>query len=290
MIANVQASTPSTSTSTNNVSGVGSAATTSTTPSICVSAPTVSIQVSMKTIKEGWLMKRGEHIKNWRRRYFVLRDDGTFYGYKTKPANDNQEPLNNFTVRDCQLMKVNKPKPYTFVLRGLQWTTVVERMFYVETAEERDDWLKAIQSIANSLKGRSDDDCEVMDVSDGACMATGVYDPVLKRYLRSTANKHRNTSGRKISLDDFELLKVLGKGTFGKVILCREKATNQFHAIKILKKAVILQVSSLHRKQHKHIYTKHLLKTLTKNGYQCNQYLSEHSNALLQHKHTTNVI
>ena len=29
------------------------------------------------------------------------------------------------------------------------------------------------------------------------------------------------------TFENFEFLKVLGKGTFGKVIMCREKATNQ---------------------------------------------------------------
>jgi hypothetical protein len=49
----------------------------------------------------------GEHIKNWRQRYFVLLDDGSLLGFKHKPEPGIglAEPLNNFTVKGCQIMK-----------------------------------------------------------------------------------------------------------------------------------------------------------------------------------------
>lgn len=41
-------------------------------------------------------------------------------------------------------------------------------------------------------------------------------------------------------MNEFEYLKLLGKGTFGKVILVKEKATGRYYAMKILKKEVIV--------------------------------------------------
>lgn len=41
----------------------------------------------------------GEYIKNWRPRYFLLKTDGSFIGYKDKPQDsDLAYPLNNFSV------------------------------------------------------------------------------------------------------------------------------------------------------------------------------------------------
>lgn len=104
-------------------------------------------------VKEGWLQKRGEHIKTWRQRYFILRTNGTLMGYRSKPAESTQSEqlLNNFTVRGCQIMTVDRPKPFTFIIRGLQWTTVIERTFAVDTEAERQLWTEAIRNVASRL-------------------------------------------------------------------------------------------------------------------------------------------
>ena len=54
-------------------------------------------------------------------------------------------------------MKQEKPRPNTFLIRGLQWTTIVERMFCVESADEREDWIQAIKSVAENLKVTEED-------------------------------------------------------------------------------------------------------------------------------------
>jgi len=42
--------------------------------------------------------------------------------------------------------------------------------------------------------------------------------------------------GKKIALDDFQMIKVIGRGSFGKVYLVRHKESQKPYALKILKK------------------------------------------------------
>lgn len=44
-----------------------------------------------------------------------------------------------------------------------------------------------------------------------------------------------------MTVDDFELIKVIGKGSFGKVLLVKKKDDGQVYAMKILKKDQIIK-------------------------------------------------
>ncbi|XP_064335464.1 RAC-gamma serine/threonine-protein kinase-like [Camelus dromedarius] len=175
-------------------------------------------------VKEGWVQKRGKYIKTWRPRYFLLKTDGSFIGYKEKPQHgDLPDPLNNFSVAKCQLMKTERPKPNTFIIRFLQATTVIERTFQVDTPEEREEWAEAIQAVADRLQRQEEE------------RVSSQNDNIGEEEMGASATHHKRKT-----MNDFDYLKLLGKGTFGRVILVLEKASGKYCAMKILKKEFII--------------------------------------------------
>ena len=163
--------------------------------------------------KEGWLHKRGEHIKTWRARYFILNRSGAFIGFNSKP-NINDEPNNTFFIKDCQIVTTHKTKVNTFILKFLNGEKVIERFFAAYDLVERDQWIQAIHNVTKILNGKF-----------------SIENSVPKLITKC--------------LDDFEYLRIIGKGHYGKVVLVKDKQSNLVFAMKILKKNLIIDQVSL---------------------------------------------
>ena len=108
----------------------------------------------------------------------------------------------------------------------------------------REEWVAAIKMVSENLT----ETCQDIDMGTGNQEEYTTKDLSEKFSLQGTSIS-KSTGKTKVTLESFEFHKVLGKGTFGKVILCREKATGRLFAIKILKKEVIIQKDEVQHTQ-----------------------------------------
>lgn len=180
-------------------------------------------------MKQGWLLKRGEYIRNWRKRWFQLKSNGSFRGYKLQNPPPHEAPMNFFdvagstlTITDDGKPKGSKGKKYGFMIRFMQMTRFVERSFHLESEDERNEWVAAYKKVQETVMREAAERARAENTK------------------ASTDGVGEEANQKNVTLDDFEMLKVLGKGTFGKVMLAKEKGDSKLYAIKILKKDVIL--------------------------------------------------
>lgn len=66
-------------------------------------------------------------------------------------------------------------------------------------------------------------------------------DKTLNKFNELSLEIHRHFKSDTVNLESFNLLKVIGKGTFGKVVLARHKQTLNVCAIKMISKALLLR-------------------------------------------------
>ena len=56
---------------------------------------------------------------------------------------------------------------------------------------------------------------------------------------------YRRSTVTEVSWDDFELISIIGRGTFGKVYLVKNKLSDKYYAMKCIRKDVVIQHESV---------------------------------------------
>uniref|UniRef100_A0A8B9KIU3 Pleckstrin n=1 Tax=Astyanax mexicanus TaxID=7994 RepID=A0A8B9KIU3_ASTMX len=103
-----------------------------------------------------FLFLQGHRRKNWKVRKFILRDDPAYIHYYD-PAKGEDDPLGSIHLRGSVVTAVDYvPDAKRHEVEGnlFEIITSDEIHYYVQaaTAEERNDWIKAIQVVAKSGK------------------------------------------------------------------------------------------------------------------------------------------
>eukprot|EP01026_Neomeris_dumetosa_P049479 TRINITY_DN4316_c0_g1_i1.p2 TRINITY_DN4316_c0_g1~~TRINITY_DN4316_c0_g1_i1.p2 ORF type:complete len:137 (-),score=20.36 TRINITY_DN4316_c0_g1_i1:245-655(-) len=92
--------------------------------------------------KDGWLMKQGQYIKTWRRRFFVLKQ-GKIFWFKTNVLQADSIPRGVIEVSKCLSIKgaeeiINREFAFEVV-------TVEDSMYFIaDNEKEKEEWINAV--------------------------------------------------------------------------------------------------------------------------------------------------
>ncbi|XP_029926485.1 pleckstrin [Myripristis murdjan] len=106
-------------------------------------------------VKQGCLLKQGHRRKNWKVRKFILRDDPAYIHYYDPTKGD--DPLGSIHLRGSVVTAVEyvpDAKKYDVDGNLFEIITSDETHYFLQaaTAEERKEWIKAIQAVSKSGK------------------------------------------------------------------------------------------------------------------------------------------
>lgn len=171
-------------------------------------------------IKEGWLSKQGGFIKTWKKRWFTLTDGMLNYtdkpGKKIQGSIDLKKASTVEATTECRkqpAFKIVIPSVRTYILHASNKT-------------ECQEWIDACENVrkAHSSGGSS-------------TAASG----------KGSAPAKAEQQQERVGLDNFDLIRVLGRGTYGKVQLVRCKIDGQLYAMKTMSKRLLEETDQINQ-------------------------------------------
>lgn len=155
-------------------------------------------------------------------RYFELRGTN-LYWWKTKPAGPGEDSLGSLDMRNTKVTD-NPKERFSWTISGPNMSK--QYVLFAASEEEKRVWMHKLanpntSNTSGGIKTTGGDDDDEGTGSGGIFSGEG------------------GVGGKKISADDFEIIRVVGKGSFGKVYQVRKVGTNEIYAMKEMSKEII---------------------------------------------------
>ena len=96
------------------------------------------------TIKSGWMVKQGHKIKNWRRRWFVLRGFQLKYYKAEQGADSNKKVQGLIDVRDFNVQRATIAKSKLALRLVSRQSANQDYLLYAESVTEYEQWFKVL--------------------------------------------------------------------------------------------------------------------------------------------------
>eukprot|EP01091_Cochliopodium_minus_P015909 TRINITY_DN578_c0_g1_i1.p1 TRINITY_DN578_c0_g1~~TRINITY_DN578_c0_g1_i1.p1 ORF type:complete len:468 (-),score=183.20 TRINITY_DN578_c0_g1_i1:143-1546(-) len=196
----------------------------------------------MSDIKKcGWLMKEGGGWKSWKKRWFVLKGGNIHYA-KNEREHEKGKDQGVINLEDATYIKPTNQRPkksHCFEI------PTPDRIYYISaaTAQEMQDWI----SVCRQAKQQEIDKRNPPSKSEKSST------PSNNKSGGNTPTKEEPKTER-VGIEDFELLTVIGEGSFGKVLRVRKNNDGKIYAMKVLDKNMIIQRNELeHTRSEKSI-------------------------------------
>jgi serine/threonine protein kinase len=164
---------------------------------------------------EGWLFKLGEKKfiggERFQKRWFCLREKALIYA-----DSPTSPPKGSISIHDVKVIDVATAQ-HAFCIMG----PLLQRSYVLrcDTPQDKERWTQAIRRAVGS-EGNADDDDD--------------------RTEAVLYNRDGPQAPRAVCMADFDLLTVLGLGSFGRVMKVKEKATGHIYAMKVMDKEQVV--------------------------------------------------
>lgn len=210
-------------------------------------------------VKCGYLTKEGGGIKTWKRRWMVLEDGEIKYSKAESSA-----VLGTISLERAGTVKplLYKGKKHCFSIETPERTYFL----FADSEARKDQWIECIKQEKEKLKNMKQQQrasSPAAPLLPKGTSASDLNNPTKNRSATSVVSDKKSdgnksdSSKQNITIDDFELLKVVGKGNFGKVMQVRKKDNDQIFAMKILNKKIIAERNEIeHTKTERNILEK----------------------------------